>query len=506
MAEHTKSAWEMSWMGNEWFGQDVDNLFAYQTVKVVKVRDRALGFVKTLLLVAIIAYIFVFNIWFKGMHFVESGVEGISRLQWQEPVNKCNPYHVECDASYTGIKDLPYCTQYSGDKPATGVVRDCDYFDARELPVNGILGVLLPTYIVSYKQMRACKPGAPRCNGKWKYIHADGSLQTGTGYGTAHSSTFVADVEDFTLLIDHVFRSANGRESASDYMMQGYWKPCADCDAKPIKCVGSACDSMRKPGTKALSKGDIASFLGLGSSKRFAALPPVRPRLWNRHDAAERLAVEANLDSDQDVGGDASFAKPLNLAAVSELQKSSVPEVISLKEGDVLSLKTLLSMAGKSLDSSWVVPDNVQDVETIRYRGIALVVTIRYENLRRWTLFNTGDPWYTVSVTAFPADTFKQSEVPPTTGDGKTRIFNLKYGTMVIVKQTGTLAFFEPLYALVALSSAMALLAVSNVVTELLMLNVLPRKDAYQELKYEESQDFHDTWRNKPDEKVSGSS
>jgi len=502
----SKSGWDMNWLGNEWFGHDVDDLLAYQTPKMVKVKDRALGFVKYALLVAIICYIFVFNIWYKGGHLVHSAVEGIARLQWQEPVNKCNPYFVECAASYHGIKDLPYCAGYKGDQPPAGVVRDCDYFDARELPVNVMDGVLLPTYIASYKQTRACKPGALICDTKWKYVHEDGSLQTGTGYGSAHSRTFVADAEDFTLLIDHVFRSANGQEQGSDYQMQGYWKTCADCDAKPIKCVGAACDSMRKPDTKALSKGDIASFLGLGSSKRFATLPPVRPRLWNRHDAAERLAIEDDLDSDQDVGSDASFARTLSLAAVGELQKSSVPELISLKDGDVLSLKTLLSMAGKSLDSSWVVPDNVQDVETIRYRGIDLVVTIRYENLRRWTLFNTGDPWYTVSVTAFPADTFKQSEVPPTTGDGKTRIFNLKYGTMVIVKQTGTLAFFEPLYALVALSSAMALLAVSNVVTELLMLNVLPRKDAYQELKYEESRDFHDTWRNKPDEKVSGSS
>jgi len=474
-------------MGNEWFGHDVDTIFSYQTPKVVKVNDRALGFVKFVLLAGIIGYIFVYNMWFKGMHLVQSGVEGIARLQWQEPVNKCNPYHVDCDASFIGIKDLPYCSGHEGDKPAA-VVRDCDYFDARELPVNVMEGVLLPTYTVSYKQSRACKPGAPICNGKWKYVNPDGSLQTGTGYGTPQSSTFVADVEDFTLLIDHVFRSVNDKEQASDFMMQGYWKPCADCPAKPIKCVGAACDNIPGAAMEASTKGDIGSFLDIGSRKRFPPLPPVRPRGLNRQGAAERLAVG---DSDQDVRSEADFESMLNLAAISKLQNSSEPEVISLQDGDVLSLRTLLSMAGKSLDASWESPDKVQDVETIRYRGIALVVSIKYDNLERWTLRKTADPWYTISVTAFPADTYKHSEVELDSHHPSTRIFTLKYGTMIIVKQTGEMAFFHPLSALIALTSAMALLAVSNTLTEMLMLYVLPRKDAYQELKFQESQDFH---------------
>lgn len=483
MSDSAKSAWDMEWMGNEWFGHDVDTIFAYQTPKIVKVNDRALGFVKLVLLVGIIGYIFVYNMWFKGMHLVHSGVEGISRLQWQEPVNKCNPYDIDCDASFIGIKDLPYCSGYKGDKPAA-VVRDCDYFDARELPVNVMEGVLLPTYTVSYNQTRACAPGAPVCTGKWKYVNPDGSLQTGTGYGTPHSSNFVADVEDFTLLIDHVFRSVNGKEQASDFTMQGYWKPCADCPAQPLKCIGAACDGAEK---EASTKGDIGSFLSLDSRNRFAPLPHNRPRGLNRQGVAERLAVG---DSDQDVRSDADFTRLLNLAAISKLQNSSVPEVLSIQDGDVLSLRTLLSMAGKSLDASWENPDKVQKVETVRYRGIALVVSITYDNLKRWTLFKTARPWYTISVAAFPADTFKHSEVP-TAGDGKTRIFTLKYGTMIIVKQTGTLAFFDYLPALIALTTAMALLAVSNTVTELLMLNILPRKEAYQELKFQESEDFH---------------
>jgi len=493
--EQPKSAWDMTWMGNKWFGHDVDMIFAYQTPKIVKIHDRALGVVKNLLLVAIVVYIFVYNIWYKGMHFVQSPVEGISRQQWQEPTDNCNPYHIQCGANYKTANALPYCSQYTGKEPAAKVVKSCEYYDARELPVDVENGVLLPTYIATYKQTRACAPMASSCSGKWKYVYPGrkGALQTGTGQADDHHQEFVADAEDFTLLLAHSFRTSNGLEKDTSNQMQGYWKPCKDCKPKPIKCVSGGCQKLDKSMRKqSFTKGDKVGFLSSAHNRSKAARKLAGI-------SAGRLALDEDLDPDlqEDQESDpGSVARAMSFAAVSKLQQSAEPDLISIEDGDVVSLKTLLSMAGKSLDSSWAPEEGHLPFFSPRYRGIALVVTIKYENLERWTLFDPNDPpWYTISVQAMPADSYKHTTVHEAE-DGKTRIFTLKYGTMIIVKQTGTLAFFSLPFALIALTSAMALLAVSNVVTEILMLYVLPRKADYQQLKYKESHDFH------PDEKL----
>lgn len=201
------------------------------------------------------------------------------------------------------------------------------------------------------------------------------------------------------------------------------------------------------------------------------------------------LAPEAGDESDDEHDSE-DLATATNMLAVSKLQNSGQPQVIAIKDGDVLSLETLLAMAGESLDSAIKYVKADGGTRTRRYRGLALVVSIEYMNLVRWTLLRPNEPWYTISVTAMPADTFKHADVVPVDADH--RDVQLSYGAMVVVKQTGNLAFFDPMFALISFASALALLAVAGTLTEFLMLSVLPRKDKYNELKYLESEDFHD--------------
>jgi len=470
----------MSFLGDKLFGQDVDHLFAYQTVRVVKIYDRTLGLVKNTLTLVIFVYIFIFNIWYKGSHFAFSPVEGITRLQWQEPTKKCNPLHVECEANYNGITELPYCLQYKGTKPAP-LQKNCDYFDARELPLNIGDGVLLPTYIAKYKQVRGCPVGAPSCDVKWKYANPDGSLQSGTGYAKVHDTQFVADVEDYTMLIDHTFRTGRGNIQKDDFQMQGNWKMCnqdhSECTEKPIKCVHNKCEEMH------MNTLGAASFLNMAGGRSNST--SLRASKQRRSLQETQLAPEADDESDDEQ----DLETATNMLAVSKLQKGGQPQVIAIKDGDVLSLETLLAMAGESLDSAIKYVKADGGTRTRRYRGLALVVSIEYRNLVRWTLLRPNEPWYTISVTAMPADTFKHADVVPVDADH--RDVQLSYGVMVVVKQTGNLAFFDPMFALISFASALALLAVASTLTEFLMLSVLPRKDRYQELKYLESEDFH---------------
>lgn len=141
----------------------------------------------------------------------------------------------------------------------------------------------------------------------------------------------------------------------------------------------------------------------------------------------------------------------------------------------------------KKLDDSWTSEEG--NLESIRYRGIAVAVDIKYSNLKPWTLIYPDEPEYTITVNAMPASSFKHADV---VGETKThRGMRLSYGIMVIMTQTGSLAVFSPIFALVAFTSALALLAVANTLTELLMLHVLPNKEEYAKLKYKDSKDFH---------------
>jgi len=242
--------------------------------------------------------------------------------------------------------------------------------------------------------------------------------------------------------------------------MQGYFK---HCDADGENCVEKP---ILAPGQKR------ASLLDFATSRRNSS--EARPQSVKRRPGSEKLAVDPDDWS-------MSFA-------AEDLQKA--PQIISIEDGDVLSLESILALAGKSLDETWEAKDG--GIRDIRTRGIAVVVNIEYQNLKRWTLFKPNDPWYTISVKAMPAREFKSSQVEEHRSKPNAREMKLSYGTMVIIEQTGYLAFFNPIFALMSLTSAMALLAVSTTLTELLMLSVLPRKEEYSGLKYLESKDFNE--------------
>jgi hypothetical protein len=145
-------------------------------------------------------------------------------------------------------------------------------------------------------------------------------------------------------------------------------------------------------------------------------------------------------------------------------------------------------MAGRTLDETWT--DQKAGAEDVRLRGVALVVTIQYFNLKRWTFYKPEDPpWYTISVEAMQSHKYKDISVKHVKTNS--RELQMAYGVYIIVKQEGSLAYFEPIYALVALTSAMALLAVSNIVIDTLMVTALPRKDEYYHAKYKESENLH---------------
>ncbi|CAK0906872.1 unnamed protein product [Prorocentrum cordatum] len=486
MGEALRKCVACDWLGDSIFGVDVDRVFAYPTPKVVSIQDRTLGIVKYSLMLLIFCYVAVYQMAYMGEHFEMSAVEGISRQQWKHPTkNGCNPSHVDCVADFTPVTALPYCRQHSGGN-TTSANTSCRYFDAYGLPVSMPKGVLMPTYIETYKQRVECPPGAEDCEMTYRYVNDEGQLENGTGKAVPISAAYVADVEDFTLLIDHSFRTVNGKMASQASHMEGSYRACratsgtaswisggalgvasqarhTECTTQPLPCVHPGCRRAR------------GSFFALPRRIGTPHVSVVQSSLRHREQSVrptQSLALDA--DSEQ------TMTDTATLAATSALLE---PVAFSIEAGDVFSLRTLLAMAGETLDDA-----DVQG-EPLRRRGGALVVGIEYHNLRRWSLFSTQDPpEYTVSATLSSTDKFKHRYAYGEDQNG--RMLKSLYGVYVVVEQSGQLAFFDITHSLLILTTALGLLVLANTLTDFLALYILPRKDEYYKCKYEETDDF----------------
>lgn len=489
------------------FGVDVDRIFAYHTPKVVSILDRSLGIVKMTLMFMIFMYVFIFSMWYKGQHFAMSEVEGLARQQWQEPtLDWCSPSKVDCDANFSTVTKLPYCNNYLGYSGREAVVGRCEYYDARELPITLPNGILIPTYIQTFKQHKLCHRGADSCERKFEFVDEYGKPQVAgiNDESVPMQSSFVADVEDFTLTIDHSFRSTDGKVSYDDFLMQGRWTMCEreeknkaaqdwvleaaeppkkhECHTFPMKCVHAHCSDMKYSEEAAwheLLMGSAGEGNTTAASAAFLqGLPDAHRRKVRARKSASKLAASGTDDTD---GG------PSQLEKAAAAANKGGPQVVSMKKGDVLTLKTLLAMAGESLRDDWV--DEDEGPQTLRSRGAALVLQIHYDNAEPWTLFRPRDPpWYTVSATTRPVSEFKHSYISDEDESGRTLTW--AYGIYVVIKQTGTIRTFNMVNLLMTLTSAMALLAMANLLTDFLAINVMPRKEAYRDLMYTVSEDM----------------
>lgn len=468
------------------FGKDIDEVFAYQTPRVVIIKDRTLGLMKNILMLLIFIYVFIFTVLYQGAHFEQSAIEGVVRTQWQEPTKGwCNPLDADCTANYRQIDELPYCQGYLGSRPSA-VVKNCEYYDARELPITMPQGVLIPTFLTTFKQIRKCEPGDKHCDLKWQYVDANDVVQSQSGGAIPITSNFVADVADFTLMIDHSFRTTNGQTALDDFSMQGYWSICGsedgadNCgDVKPIICVHSECEDL----------GLHTGFLEQGSRGHGA---PQRAAQTGRGGRRGGLARDSFLSTEG--GLEKEGRGPSNTEeAAAEANEGDKPRIIAIKDGDVMSLSTILKMANTSLEEI-IEKDSEGNARDVRLRGTSVVVSIRYDNKKPWRVFTQKDPpEYVITASSRPVNSFKHTYVteerPGPTGNMERHI-TTAYGVYIIIKQTGTIRSFTLVHFLMTMTSAMALLAASNLATDMLALYALPKKDVYKGLKYKESEDL----------------
>eukprot|EP00927_Polykrikos_kofoidii_P076820 TRINITY_DN73847_c0_g1_i1.p1 TRINITY_DN73847_c0_g1~~TRINITY_DN73847_c0_g1_i1.p1 ORF type:complete len:525 (+),score=55.69 TRINITY_DN73847_c0_g1_i1:81-1655(+) len=518
----------------------LDDVFAYQTPKVVLIRDRYVGFIRVSLMAAIFCLIIIFEILYKGKHLVDEGGSGVYRLQLQQPTeNGCNLKLDDCKQNFSSLSDLAYCQQSS--RVYTAAKKPCRYFDGLDLSTDFDSGIAVTTNIEQLNQQRSCVPSKDNnwsCNDKlYVSLNADSNV---THHTSSIQDTFAADVGRFTLLIDHSFRgNGNAAEMSKDqFGMPGFWLRCRNttCEKIPIVCGMSdvrmcprgqpTLADVEKRLSWYLTTPSEAALLDSGegriSTSSFGTFSESREtRSSRRHVAGDPEAVEI-----RDVGSIGMIqshrigatdrrhgrlkrsdswsirtqsklvseeARARKYAMDARLDVLDSP-VISITNGDIFSIDQLLRIAGIDLDE--LVDGEAGSPRTYRSTGLVLVVLIEYTNQRNWIGLRTF-PWhatphpeYTISVTTAPSPRFKTRSAYTDQDDGK-RVFIERNGIRIVVQQQARILVWSWTNFLVILTTSLGLLKVADMITEGLALYGMRNSKAYSDLKYERSIDFN---------------
>eukprot|EP00746_Dinoflagellata_sp_MGD_P022277 gnl/MRDRNA2_/MRDRNA2_152097_c0_seq1.p1 gnl/MRDRNA2_/MRDRNA2_152097_c0~~gnl/MRDRNA2_/MRDRNA2_152097_c0_seq1.p1 ORF type:complete len:522 (+),score=68.72 gnl/MRDRNA2_/MRDRNA2_152097_c0_seq1:159-1724(+) len=513
-------------LGDTWFGKDVDSICSYNTPKIVKFRHRELGCVSRTLQVLIVLYIFVFLMLYSGKHFEVSSVHGLHQLRFHHPTqNMCNPKKLDCQANFTSFDQLPYCSE-SGH--GSGVRLPCMHVDGIGLPVPYTQGVIVPTRIRRFSQEKcegsAADANQSDCSRIWEYLDADGNKQQ-EAKGKPIEQHYVGDIERFTLMIDHSYMSEELGVGHDDFQMQGYYMDCdhkgkhnlnrVDCVKKPLPCMHRKCKPwMVMPDDAPAS---TQSFLASANDDEdedeeiefrdfeeedddddepgIKVVQDVAPDRM-RHDSVHKISSQGFTHlrhRHQRHRHPHHLIEHIKYPEVGMLQTSvptSSSPLISIGHGDVLTVGTMLKLAGVDLNHNHFG-------KPFRYRGLVLVIRITYSNKKPWTLWQPiAPPEYTIEMFRRPSYEYKLDQpmtqyAGSSQGSNDKRLFMSYHGIYVVVEQKGELQHFSAKHLLIMIAGALGLLKGASILTDFIACNFIRDHAELKSMKYEESRDFY---------------
>eukprot|EP00929_Paragymnodinium_shiwhaense_P012519 TRINITY_DN11979_c0_g1_i1.p1 TRINITY_DN11979_c0_g1~~TRINITY_DN11979_c0_g1_i1.p1 ORF type:complete len:506 (+),score=54.50 TRINITY_DN11979_c0_g1_i1:84-1601(+) len=208
-------------------GIDVDELFAYTTTKYVRIHDARLGLLHYFLLTCIVLYIVVYKLIGQLGYLKFEDAANSVRMTLQQPVkNGCNPNDATCQDDLPLLSHLPYCCatnsscKFNSDGSCNCDYRtsfknyNCTYMDGSNAAVVEGTSIMVTTLTHDYKQTLN-----PRCFDTYPYGANSCSKIWNSDSDTI---TFVAAIQDYTVLLDHsVFSPATGL-AVTSREMQGY--------------------------------------------------------------------------------------------------------------------------------------------------------------------------------------------------------------------------------------------------------------------------------------------
>uniref|UniRef100_A0A7S1GFI7 Purinergic receptor n=1 Tax=Bicosoecida sp. CB-2014 TaxID=1486930 RepID=A0A7S1GFI7_9STRA len=260
---------------------------SYSTIKMAVIEDVVLGTVHYLCMLGVAAYI-VLSLLGYSSYVKDDAPIGSVRLQMHPPTvigkhgHGCNPDVFGCNFNFTSPDTLGYCTQSgAAGKGATRPLQ-CALWDDNEVVQPVIEGspFYMATRVTESNETLLCddpKSGACAhtygiaCNASFTY-KPDCTVP-------AQRSFFVADVESFTLLVDHSVRAPKIPSiHASAFQMHGKLTSCTGTDIIPasttegqdVFTLGELLSTIQmKDGRCGVSLDDASTVTGSKNSIRY---------------------------------------------------------------------------------------------------------------------------------------------------------------------------------------------------------------------------------------------
>lgn len=408
-----------------------DGWCAYKTPVVVNIMDWRLGLLKYIFMLAILCYVGVYNIAYNCAYLKIDAPVGTIRFSLQQPTQPdprtgapCDPTEPTCKDDFTPVEELAYCSQGAAGANQSYHTYPCVYWDNDQDIHPMDASVLLATRVVEYNQTRRCptvQPAGVSCDQLW---HNDAPNIRGV-------TKYVADINRFTLLLDHTVFAATINVEGFARNWQGHLKVTGDSLNWKQLCAGpDAVDSL--------------DFVIAGG-------------------APAKCFIKLNTTYD-------SYThKPTGL--------------------DVVGMETLLQAAGIDLDAT--SPTNKR---TIRYNGAILLLHIRYQNWQHLSglapdelRHAKGDTVPYIYEASALLDTAAKQEFLIWKDYPTQRTMINEHGIKIVVLMSGSLGEFNGAALLVAITSSLTLLAVSSTLVDLTATKLLPQKKFYQRFKYPET-------------------
>jgi len=374
----------------------------------------------------------VWQIYFKKGYLVMGAIEGTSRLQLQHPVQACNPLSHGCKTNFRGFDELPYCKQHPGEVDRNAYQETCEYFDEFDIQTRGYLSdhMLIPTRETVYDQKVLCGGRDGPCSKKYEEVDQE--------------TVYVADIESFTLLIDHSMVCQELGLNLKSWDMVGFYEFCPEL----MEGLSSGCQ------LKPIQRANNHSHSKVGAQEEARAFDMWMEPQWVRTFFPFLGNSKENVD------------------------KVHSP-FIKIENGDIIKVSHLLEEIGVNLD------EHRNKSASRRHSGLVVVIDIEYTNFKSFSWPNHLPPVYKYKIKLSPADEYKVMATHPGHGNTSQRKVVDSHGIYIIINTTGYLGLCSWMYIGMMMIGALALEGCARYMVTMYALNFVAgdKRDGTTELE-----------------------
>jgi len=385
-----------------------------------------------------------YTLWIEKGYLKKVTSSGVARLTMRHPVmdfqtgklDQCDPLSLNCDTNYQGPKNLSYCAPKDTESvTCQGSTCACQYLDAFDIARTTSVEqrhLFLPSHIQEFDQ-DICTEST--CSQRYTV--------------SKQSSSYVADIESFTVTIEHAFVAEEVEMEKSMNSCAGFIYLCTKIGDKKV------CGNVFIEG----SGSEILNETTDG-----------------RRDGPERLQRLRDMWEDID---DETEEEPFKEYWRHHKAIDSNPL------GDVVYVGNMLNALKVDLDASHpmgILHANNVTNKTLRELGFIMRLEYRYFNWREATWPNSLPPVYVINVHILDENEYNTMAMKEL--DRDTRRIQEKAGILISVHQGGNIGRADGRMCIYIFIELSVLLGLGKYLSLCCGLNLLSDPDAAQAFEH----------------------